>query len=98
MSKAPATHVQHWQAHITAWQQSGLSQSAYCRQHHLVISRFGYWQRKLNKTAPSGFTQVLTEPQAKPSFITLQMPNGIEIQGIDEQTLPLVSLLLDQLR
>jgi hypothetical protein len=25
-----------WQNHITSWQQSGLSQKAYCQQHHLV--------------------------------------------------------------
>lgn len=30
----------HWKTHIDAWQSSGLSQAAYCRQHQLVYSTF----------------------------------------------------------
>ena len=29
-----------WRAHIEAWQSSGLSQAAYCRQHHLNSRTF----------------------------------------------------------
>jgi len=31
---------EHWLTHITAWQRSGLSQVAYCRQHQLAKSTF----------------------------------------------------------
>ena len=27
--------TKHWRSHIEAWQRSGLSQAAYCRQHQL---------------------------------------------------------------
>lgn len=37
---------QFWQQHITAWQHSGLSQNAYCRQEGLRPSSFRYWLRK----------------------------------------------------
>jgi hypothetical protein len=30
----------HWLTHINAWQSSGLSQAAYCRQHQLTYSTF----------------------------------------------------------
>jgi hypothetical protein len=37
----------YWKKHITAWQDSGLSQAAYCRDHGLSIKVFGYHKRKL---------------------------------------------------
>ena len=33
-----------WYAHIEAWQQSGKTQGAYCKEHHLSIGSFGYWR------------------------------------------------------
>lgn len=36
----------YWKKHITAWQDSGLSQAAYCREHGLSIKVFGYHKRK----------------------------------------------------
>ena len=40
-----------WQLHIAAWQQSGLTQKAYCEQQELRYSTFGYWVRKLRRAA-----------------------------------------------
>jgi len=31
---------EHWLTHIAAWQSSGLSQAAYCRQHQLTYATF----------------------------------------------------------
>lgn len=36
----------YWQDHIRAWEESGLSQAAYCEAHSLAIQTFGYWRRK----------------------------------------------------
>jgi len=36
----------HWKKHIAAWQNSGLSQAAYCREHGLSIKAFGYHKQK----------------------------------------------------
>ncbi|MCX7100799.1 MAG: IS66 family insertion sequence element accessory protein TnpB [Methylobacter sp.] len=37
----------HWKTHIDAWQISGLSQAAYCRQHQLAHSTFSARLREL---------------------------------------------------
>ncbi len=54
-----------WQSHIAAWQQSGLTQKAYCEQQELRYTTFGYWVRKLRRAIehtererPSGFVPV----------------------------------------
>ena len=36
---------QYWREHVSAWQRSGLSQAAYCRQHGLIPRQLGYWVR-----------------------------------------------------
>lgn len=36
----------HWKKHILAWQGSGLSQAAYCREHGLSVKTFGYHKRR----------------------------------------------------
>lgn len=33
-------------AHIACWQQSGLSQKAYCRQHQIAYHLFPYWRKR----------------------------------------------------
>lgn len=37
---------QYWQAHINAWQDSGLSQAAYCQDQQLSLASFGYWRKR----------------------------------------------------
>ncbi len=43
----------HWQAHVKALKQSGLSRAEYCRQHHLSYHAITYWQRKLSSGSNS---------------------------------------------
>lgn len=40
-----------WQEHIHSWEQSGLSQEAYCKAKSLSLSTFGYWRRKINHSS-----------------------------------------------
>ena len=40
----------YWSEHIEAWQRSGLSQGAYCRQHGLSQSSLNYWRKRLGAT------------------------------------------------
>lgn len=35
-----------WQQHIRAWQNSGVTQTAYCRTHGLSLANFGYWRKR----------------------------------------------------
>ena len=41
-----------WRAHVEAWKASGLPQAEYCRKHHLVVSTFNGWKRKISGQAP----------------------------------------------
>ncbi len=38
-----------WENYVKQWQQSGLSQSAYCREYALKAHRFYYWKQRILK-------------------------------------------------
>ncbi len=38
-----------WSKRITAWEESGLSQSVFCEQNNFTISAFGYWRTRLKR-------------------------------------------------
>ena len=40
----PIERAHAWQQHITDWQVSGVSGSAYCKQQSLVYHQFVYWR------------------------------------------------------
>lgn len=48
----------HWQAHVKALQQSGLSRAEYRRQHNLSYHALTYWHRKLSGPSSSVSTLV----------------------------------------
>jgi len=37
----------YWNHHIERWQESGLSQSDYCREHDLKDHQFVYWKKRI---------------------------------------------------
>ena len=59
-----------WQRHMTDWQASGASGSAYCKQQSLAYHQFVYWRQKLTPTDDSpkqeqvttGFARVVSAP------------------------------------
>ncbi|MGL5109971.1 MAG: IS66 family insertion sequence element accessory protein TnpA [Vibrio ordalii] len=99
------SYSQHWQQHIDAWQQSGGAQAQYCRQHELDQSQFSYWKRKLTKNndtkpvRPSRFAvaQVAVMPEP-PSSLSISLPNGIVLGGIDAMNASVAAQLLEYLR
>ena len=54
---------QYWQTQIDAWNQSGKSQTGYCRSRELKIKTFSYWLRKLRreKAESVNFVELPTE-------------------------------------
>jgi hypothetical protein len=58
----------HWQRHVEAWRESGLSQAAYCQQQGLNRKTFSKWTRRvqvdlsLDKDAPLDLLPVQLEP------------------------------------
>lgn len=99
----------HWSQHLDAWRASGLSQNAYCQKHGLRPNQFTYWKRKLttpsvdseNKpSAPDCAFIPLTVNGAPPaaSGLSLRLPNGCELSGIETRHLPIVTQLIEVLR
>jgi hypothetical protein len=56
---------QFWKSHVEQWQQSGLSQRAYCRNHGLKPDRFYYWRRRIQ------------DPQGQISFLPVALPESL---------------------
>lgn len=97
-TQTPTNRHAQWQQHIVDWQQSGLSQAAFCQSQQLSYHQFIYWRQKL---APkSGDSAVSTSPQLLPvrypserplsTDLILTLPNGLRIQGIHSNNLTLV--------
>lgn len=86
---------QRWQSIIDDWQQSGLSQSQYCRQHSINVNRFYAWKHLLKtRLMPASqegrgvFLPVMmesVEPNTDP--LLLIRVHGVEIE-ISHQTDP----------
>jgi hypothetical protein len=75
---------EHWKNHIEAWQASGLSQAAYCRQHGLNANTFSGRLRAyrcLPKPAVPELIPVQLQPMASPSgTLLLRLPRGQQLE------------------
>ena len=94
----------YWYQQIDAWQASGLSGQAFCKQHDLSYHRFVYWRSKHNRTRPdpsaaaTGFVSVTQAQPASPDReLTLALPNGLSITGIHAGNVDLLGAILRQL-
>lgn len=95
----------YWQQQIESWKQSGQPQKLYCKEQGLNYYRFGYWRRKFLKADQaaniqdsSAFVSVAPLPQRTGTDLSLNLPNGIVIQGIEQRNILLVVQLLAQLK
>jgi hypothetical protein len=99
--EASETRARYWQAQIEAWRVSGQSQLAYCKANGLNYPRFGYWLRKFRRQVATGagrapaFVPVIAAPGD--GGLSVRLPNGIELRGINEQNLHVVERLLARL-
>ena len=41
----------YWKHHIESWQETGLTQVEYCRQHNLKAHQLVYWKKRFSKIA-----------------------------------------------
>ncbi len=79
-----------WKPHIEAQATSGLSGKAYCEHNDLNYNRFCYQKRKHQseniQSQSTAFIPVsLTGHHLPCSGLTVTLPNGISISGIDNQ-------------
>ena len=68
----------YWAEHFEAWRGSGLSQGAYCRRHGLSQSSWGYWRKRLARSA---------DEEAAPYFAIVPVPLSASPQA-DMATAP----------
>jgi hypothetical protein len=93
----------YWQQQVADWKASGHSQRAFCEANDLNFHRFGYWRRKLlhqtdlRSQQDSGFVPVTLHSQPLPTALSIQLPNGLVLQGIGRENLELVYQLLSRL-
>lgn len=96
-----------WLEHIQQWDQSALSQAAYCRQHGLCKKRFSYRKQqsafaKKAAISATGFTRVQVDNSipspASDVGLSIRFNNDMRIEGITENNLALILPLLTILR
>jgi len=89
-SVASSTHLkesskssEEWAAIIRGWEQSGLSQKAYCEQHNVKFHNFAYHRKKHESERHStrNFTQIkITDkpniPKSFDAYYRLELPSG----------------------
>jgi len=63
----------YWKQHIDSWQQTGLTQAEYCRQHNLKHHQLVYWKKRFLKT------------DTNVSFVPLKLEDLLEIPARPDQ-------------
>ena len=94
---------QFWQQHFGAWQASGLSGAAFCKQRDLNYAQFNYWRKKFRAEVvekPAGFAQVRQLADSPSHFndgLSIHLPSGISFSRVNAGNLDVVLALLRQL-
>ena len=80
------TLTKSWQERIDSWSKSGQSKSAYCKSHDVNYHQMIYWSNKLSPAdgSSSGFVAVSVPSISAATGLSLRLPNGIEILGVEE--------------
>jgi len=79
------THAEkpsYWQAQVSSWRGSGLSQAQFCRDHNLKVRDFGYWKRKLSRSSSAvSFVPLRVKSSPAPSSpLGLVLDSGLRIE------------------
>ena len=80
-----AINGQRWLERIQAWEQSNLTQKAYCKQHHLGLASFQRWRRifmteeKSNESSSMTFLPV-NVVESKASCLTVMINEDLRLE------------------
>jgi len=73
-----------WRRHVEQCHNQEITQADYCRRHHLILSRFGYWHRKLNSAQPGNWLPVeIEQKDSVVSVIDLVLGKGRTLRIVD---------------
>lgn len=73
---------ERWRQHIEAWQASGLSQAAYCRQHRLNANTFSgrlCTYRKASSVAGPELIPVRVETPPATAILVIHLGSGLQL-------------------
>ena len=77
---------------INNWSQSQLTQKDYCRLNNIILSRFGYWRTRLNRTGKIGKKLIpiaMTPPKLIQVFLRGGLHQRVPVHSLAE-VLPIV--------
>ena len=103
MSRITPQQRSAWADHIQTQATSKLSQQAYCDRNQINLRQFGYWKRVFRRSAEvqskhitqqSKFVPVQLARQISNQPLTISLPNGVSIAGIDDSNQHLVAALV----
>jgi hypothetical protein len=81
--------AQFWQDHVTAWQGSGLSQTAYCKQHEIKFHNFAYWRNRLSPVITPSAKLMKLGAMPVSSRVMMNLPLGVRLE-LSASDLPVV--------
>ena len=79
---------EYWSSHIERWQESGASQTEYCKEHGLKDHQFTYWKKRIVQTETAAkfvsvnlgsFTNRQPSPQPV-SALRVVVSNGLKVE------------------
>lgn len=90
-----------WNDHIQRWEESGLSQPAYCETHGIKLSTFSYYRyiylKSQQRSSPVGFVSIKPKVENAPlsvNSLQLLLPNGIRVMVAPEVPEHLLKMVL----
>lgn len=98
----PQSRADFWRAQVTAADATAMSSAQFCKENDLNYSQFMYWRQKLQtpltsspEKKASGFVKVESSLSPLGSGLSVSLPNGMQIHGIDSTNVTLVRQLLE---
>lgn len=88
--KTKSPRHQIWQAHINAWEKSGLTQKIYCNEHGLKLATFGVWRKRLQAPEQERLSFIKASSRVQEDYasgkvvLQLALPNGVRL-GLNEE-------------
>jgi transposase len=94
-----------WDKHILGWEESGITQTEYCRIHGLNAGQFTYWKSRLRrKSDNTSLVAVQINPDMFPagaagrSSLRLNLENGLQIEIENDFDPSLLTVLIRTVR
>jgi transposase-like protein len=74
-----------WREIVERHEEGELSGAAFCREHHVNLSRFYHWRRRLKQESPGGFLELTTDPPSprpglSTAWVLIHLNAGVRIE------------------